>query len=154
MRMQTNILNFIILVVLIYPLPHLITMLIQFLSICQDIGLRWSICQWGWNPPRLSRHFSMSWWLCQALAILRLVSLPFNKLLKHSRLLITLWFSLKMNQTPRFWFLHLSYTIPSLMSWRNPTQRAHMHNISGLPLSHLLARHSQENAHRQHLRAV
>lgn len=52
---------------------------------------------------------------------LRLVSLPIKKFLKHIGLLITIYFTLEFNQTPKFFFLHSNYTISSLMHWRNLT---------------------------------
>jgi len=61
---------------------------------------------------------------------------------------------LKINQTPRFRFLHSKYTIPSLMHWRNLTQQAHLHNVSGLPFSCFLACHSQENLYTTSARSV
>lgn len=153
MRMPTNILNFLILVVMIYPLPHMIMMLIQVL-----IYLRhWSVMIYlltKTKPLSVQRHFSLRWWLCQVLAVLRLVSLLGKKLLKHSRLLITLYFSPRINQTPRFLFLHLNYMIPWLMHWMNVTQQAHMHTTSGLTFSRFLACHSQVNAYTQHLHVV
>lgn len=74
--------------------------------------------------------------------------------MKHIRLLVTLCFALKINQTPSFHFFHLNYMIPTFMWWRNITQQDQMHNVSGLPFSHFLACHSQENAYTQHLHAV
>lgn len=132
MRMLTNILIFMILVVVIYPLPHLIMMLIQLLSIYPRHCSTMIYLSMKSKPHTLSRHFSPSWWLCQALAILRLVSLPVRKLLKHSRLLITLFFALKINQTPRF---HSStQATRSHHSWVGGILHSkHMHNISGLP---------------------
>ena len=49
--------------------------------------------------PRLSRHFCLSWWLCQALAMLRLVSISIKKFYNHPRLLITHLYALKINLT-------------------------------------------------------
>jgi len=86
--------------------------------------------------------------------ILRLISLPVRKLLKHSRILNTFGFSLKINKTSRFHFFHSNYMVPSLMHWRNLTLQAHMHNISGIPFSCFLACQNQENAYTQHLHIV
>jgi len=72
MRMMTRNLNFLIFLVVISLLLHLIMMLIQSLL----IDLRhWS--------TMIYLSMSQSWCLCQAIIVLRLVSLPVRKLLKH-----------------------------------------------------------------------
>ena len=93
LRMPTNISNFLILVILIYSLPHLIMTLIPSLLIYPRHWSTMIYLSTKLKPLRLSRHFSLSWWLCQALAVLRLASLLVRKFLKHSRLLITLCFA-------------------------------------------------------------
>jgi len=102
MTMPNNILNFIISVVVISSPHHPIMMLIHLLLIHLS---HWSMkihLSTKSKPHRLSRNFSWSRWLCQALAILRMVSLPIRKFFKHSRLLITHMYAFKINLTLRF----------------------------------------------------
>jgi len=141
MRMSTNILNFLILVVLIYSPHHQIMMLIHSLLIHLSHWFTNIHLPMKYKPHKISRNFSASWWLCQALVVLGLVSLLTKKLFKHSRLLMTHLYALKINLTLIFYFLHSNYMILSLMHWRNLTQQAHLHNISGLPFSCFLAYH-------------
>lgn len=63
------------------------------------------------KPRRMSRHFSLSWCFCQALIVLRLVSLPIRKLFEHQRLLITHLYALKINHTQ---------ILPPLLELHNP----------------------------------
>lgn len=75
MRMPTNILNFFIMVFVIFVLLHLIMILIHLLLIFLSC---WSLMIYlfmKWKPHRLSRHFSLRWWLCQARTVLRSVPL-------------------------------------------------------------------------------
>lgn len=83
MMMSINISNFLILVFMIYSLPHLIMLLIQSLLIYIRHWSTMIYLSTKSKPLRLSRSFSPSWWLCQDLTILGLVSLPVRKLLKH-----------------------------------------------------------------------
>ena len=154
MRMPTNIQNFLILVFMI-SLPHnLIMMLIHSLLIRLNHYSTMIHLSTKSKPRRLSRHFSLSWWLCRAFTVLRLVSLLIRKFFKHSRLLITHLYALKINLTLRFYFLHSNYMIPTLMHWRNLTDQAQLHNVSGLPFSPLVVDRGQGNSYSQHLHAV
>ena len=54
------------------------------------------------------------------------------KFVKHLRLLVILCPALKINQTPRFHFLHSNCMIPSLAHWRNHSQQTHLKGISCL----------------------
>lgn len=115
MRMSTNILDFMILVIVISSPHHMVMMLIHSFLIYL---IHWSTkihLSTKSKPHRPSRHLSLSWWLCQALIVLRLVSLPIWKLFKHSRLLITHLYALKINPTLMFYFLHSNYTIHLLI---------------------------------------
>ena len=94
--------------------------------------------------PRLSTHFSLSCWLCQALTLLGLVSLPIMKLFNHPRLLITHMYELKIHLTHILHFLHSNCTIPLLTHWRSLTLQALVHDTSYLCFFHLLACLSQE----------
>jgi len=106
MSMPKNILNFLILVVMVSLLLHLIMMLIPSLLIYLRHWSTMIYMSMKSKPPRFPRHFSLSWWLCEVLAILRFVSLLIRKLLKHARLLITLCFAFNINPTIRLHFLH------------------------------------------------
>lgn len=70
-----------------------------------------------------------------------------QKKLKNQRLLITLSFALKINQTHRFHFLHSNHMIPSLMHWSNHTQQAHLQGINRPYFSCPLVCHSQESVY-------
>jgi len=104
--------------------------------------------------PRLSRHFSASWWLCQALALVGLVSLPIMKLFNHPRLVITHLYALRIHITHRSYFLHSNGMIPSLMHWRNLTLQEVICDTSYLFFFRLLARLSQECAYASKLHIV
>lgn len=151
MRMPMNILNFLIVVVMIFVLLHFITMLIHSLLIFIS---HWSLMIYlltEWKPRRMSRHFSLGRWLCQALVVLRLVPLLIKKNSKHPRFLITLCFTLKINQTPIFRFLHFDHMIPLLKIWRNITQRAHLQSISCWSFSCSLGCHSPKSMYVYHM---
>lgn len=104
--------------------------------------------------PRLSRNFSLRWWLSQVLALLGLVSLPIMKLFNPPRLLITHLYALKIHLTHRSHFLHSNCTIPLVMHWRSLTLQALMHDASYLCSFHLLACLSQECAFASKLHVV
>lgn len=154
MRMLTKIVNFFILVVMISLLLHPIAMFIHSLLICLSHRSMMIYLSKMSKPRILSRHLRLTWWLCQALAIPRLVFLLIRMLFKHKRLLITLFFSFKINLTLRFHFLHSNYMIPLLMHYRNLTKQLNLHNVSGIPFSSLLSCHNQENAYTQHSHMV
>lgn len=59
MRISTNILNFLIMVVVIFVLLHLIMMLIHSLLICLSHRSPMIYLLTEWKPRRLSRHFSL-----------------------------------------------------------------------------------------------
>ena len=104
--------------------------------------------------PRLSSHFSPSWWLCQVLAPLGLVSFMIRKLFNHPRLLITHLYALNIHLTHRSHFLHSNCTIPFLMDWRNLTLRTIIRDASYLCFFHFLACYSQECAYASKLHVV
>lgn len=107
-----------------------------------------------WKHRKLSRHFSLTWWLCQVLAVLRSIPLQIKKLLKHPRLLFTLLFTLKINLIHRIHIVHLNHMIPSLMHWRNHTQWALLLNVSCLYFSCFLIFHGQKSVRAYCLRIV
>lgn len=109
-------------------LIHLIMILIHSLSIFLS---HWPLTiniLMKWKPLKLSRHFSVSRWLCQVLATLSLVPLLIRKQLNHPRLLITLLFALKMNLIYSFHILHQNHMILSLMHYMSHTQQVTLWN--------------------------
>lgn len=104
--------------------------------------------------PRLSRHFSPRWWLCQAISLLGLVSLLIRKSFNHPRLLITHVYALKIDITHRSCFVHLNYTIPSLICCRNLTFQEHIQDASYLCFFRLIACNSQQCSYASKLHVV
>jgi len=104
--------------------------------------------------PRLLRHISPSWWLCEALILLRSISLLIMKLFNQPRLLITHLYALNIHLTHRSHFLHSNYTIPLFMHWRSLTLQALVHDASYICFFRLLTCLSQECAFSSNLHVL
>ena len=140
--------------VVIHSFPYLIRIMTLLQLIFQSHWFMMIYLMIKLKHPRPSKHFNPSWWLCQVLTLLGLVSLPIMKIFNHLRLLITHMYALKINLTHRSHFLHLNCTIPSLMHWRNLTLQALVHDVIYLFFFRFLACHSKECAYASKLHAM
>lgn len=104
--------------------------------------------------PKPSRHFSLTSWLCQALAAWRLVSLPITKLFNQLRLLITHLYALPINITHRSCFAHSNCMNSPLMRWNNLKLQALIRDASCLCFFRFLSCHSQEYTYASKLHVV
>lgn len=152
--MLTNILNFVILVVVIISPHHLITILIHSSLIRLS---HWSMkihLSKKWKPHIPLRHFNPRWWLCQVLTFLRLVLVSIRKLFKHQRLLITHRYAMKILPSHISHILHSNCTIPLLMHWRSLTFQALVHDVIYLSFFHFPSCPSQESTYDSKLHVV
>lgn len=154
MRMTMNSLIFLVMVVVIHLLPYLTKIMNLLQLIFQSHWFMMIYLMMKLKHPILSRHFSPSWWLCLALTLLGLVSIPIMKFFNHPRLLITHLYVSKIHLTHISHFIHSNYTIPLLMHWRNLTLKALVHNVSYICFFHFLACHSEEHAYASKSHAV
>jgi len=154
MRMSMNSLIFLVVAVVIHLFPYLIKIMNLSQLIFLSLWFMMIYLMMKLKHPRLLRHFSLSWWLCQALTLFGLVSLLIMKLFNHPRLLVTHLYTLKIYLTHRSHLLHSNCTIPSLMHCRNITLQAHVYDASYLWFFRLLSCLIQECAYASKLHAV